>query len=391
MLCLKGLDDPLDGLFRVLPGVEGSQPEVTLAADAESGAGRSDDPRLLKEQVEKLPRGEAARRFQPNVRGVDPAVNLEARRGKPFADDPRVILIIGDVLFHLGHALFGINGLGGALHHIGDAVHLRGLPAAPELVEGNAAEHQFLRHDGERAAGSGEAGRLGKAAELDRAGSRALDLVDAVRQVLRDIRFVGRVVQDHGLVLVRIIDPFFQLIRRDSGAGGVVREAEVNDVGFLLRQLRQKMVLFAARHVNDPVPALAFLILPGAARHDVGVHVNRVDRVAHRNHVVRRENVADIARVGLRAVADEDLVDADIDAALSVVVFRNCLSQELIAAFRAVAAERLHLSHFLRRLRHGLDDRFRERKGDVADSEADDRLFRMLFRKFIDAGRDIHK
>ena len=84
-----------------------------------------------------------------------------------------------------------------------------------------------------------------------------------------------------------------------------------------------------------------------------------------------REDLLDVAAVALAAVADEDLVGRDVDAARRVVVLADRLDQEVVALLGAVAVERLALAHLVDRGVHRLDDRGRERLGDVADAEAD--------------------
>ena len=65
-----------------------------------------------------------------------------------------------------------------------------------------------------------------------------------------------------------------------------------------------------------------------AARHDVSVHINRINRVRDQHGVVRTEDVEDVAEVALGAVRDEDLVGVQVDAMRILIVADQRLVQE---------------------------------------------------------------
>ncbi len=73
-----GLDSPkrLDNIRRVS---ERRQSHVTLPCRPETGAGGRYNVRLVEKQVEEFPRADALRRFQPDIRRVDAAINLVAQ------------------------------------------------------------------------------------------------------------------------------------------------------------------------------------------------------------------------------------------------------------------------------------------------------------------------
>ena len=69
---------------------------------------------------------DAARGLEPDVGGVDAAVDGEAGFGEPFADDAGVLHVVVDDLLGLLPALVGVDRGGGLLHRVGGAVELGG-------------------------------------------------------------------------------------------------------------------------------------------------------------------------------------------------------------------------------------------------------------------------
>ena len=52
-----------------------------------------------------------------------------------------------------------------------------------------------------------------------------------------------------------------------------------------------------------------------ASAHGVGVDIDGIDGVGHGHSHVGRKDVADVAYVGFGAVANEDFIGVDVDAA----------------------------------------------------------------------------
>ena len=120
-----------------------------------------------------------------------------------------------------------------------------------------------LRHDCPTAAHSCETGGLAITAHLNCHLFGALYLVDAMRQFwVLDEGLVGAIEDDDTLVLARVVHPHFQLLTRQHGAGGVIRETEIDEVSRLGWQFRHKAVVRVTRQEDDL-----------AARHDTRVHV----------------------------------------------------------------------------------------------------------------------
>ena len=71
--------DPPHCFVDVFAGIERADAEVALAAEAEAAAGGDDDVGFFEHEVEGVPAGDAAGRFDPDVRRVHAAEDLEAR------------------------------------------------------------------------------------------------------------------------------------------------------------------------------------------------------------------------------------------------------------------------------------------------------------------------
>ena len=270
------------------------------------------------------------------------------------------------------------------------------MAAVPEGVErvgvaGGIPGDEGLRDDGVGAAGAGEAGGLGETAELDRDVAGALDLVDGVGDCgVADVGLVRAVEEDDSLVLLRVFHPRGELGLGGDGAGRVVREAEVDQVGGDRRHGRHVAVGGRALEVGDAL-VTAVDVGAGAARHDVGVDVDRVNGVGNREADVVGEDFLDVAAVALRAVGDEDFVGVDLAAAGGVIVLLHGLAQERVTLLRAVALEGGALRHLVGRGMERLDAHRRQRLGDVTDAEADHRLGRIGGDVGADALGDVAK
>ena len=370
------LQDGLDALHRLagsLSLAEGGEADVALAAGTKAGAGSGDHVGLPQQLVEEVPGAHAVGGAGPDIGGVLPAGHGEAGGGQALPDDPGVVQVVVDGLLHLSPALGAVHGLSAPLDHIGHSVELGALAAVPQAVEGGAIALQLLGDDGIGAAGAGEAGGLGEGAELDGAGAGPLDLKDGMRNGgIGDEGLVGAVVQDDGAGGVGVVHPGLQLGLGGHRAGGIVGEAQVDQVHLLLRDGGGEAVVRHAGHIDQVgPPACCRVVVPGPARHGVGVHIDGVHRVAHRHHVVHTEDVPDVAAVALGAVGDEDLIGGDVHTPGPVVVLGNGLPQEVVALLRAVAVEPLGGGHLVHRPVHGGGDGGGQRPGHVADAQPD--------------------
>ena len=136
--------------------------------------------------------------------------------------------------------------------------------------------------------------------------------------------FIGCVINDHRSYPVGIIHPLLELRFGDGGTGGIIGKAQVNDIRCLLRQLRRKIRLRRTGHVDHVTPCPRCRIVgTGPARHHIGVHIDRIHRVADRDFVVYTENLLDISGIALRPIGNKYLVGRDITAPCLVVLLRH--------------------------------------------------------------------
>ena len=191
-----------------------------------------------------------------------------------------------------------------------------------------------------------------------------------MRQVAGHEALIGGIKEEDRVVLLCEAYPLREALAVIDGAGRVVRAAEVNDVGPILRcRERQEAVLFGRHRVDD---------LPTG--HHVGVDVDRIDRIGDKHRVVFIEEIQDVAEIRLCAIRDEDLVEGELDAELLIIRLDRSL-QEIVALLRTVAMEALGPTHILRRLHHRIDDGLRQWAGDITDAHADQLIAELRMRR----------
>ena len=373
----------MQGFLAVFAPPESRQADISLAARAEADAGCGDDACLVEKSVEQTPRGRAAGRFQPDVGRVDPAVDREAHRGEPFAQEAGIGHVVVDGRTHLSLSFRGIDCLGAALRDVARAVEFGALAAVPEGIERDSPSFDvggshFLGDDRVAAAHAGEACRLGEAAYLDGHLLRSAYLVDGVGDVrFGDIGLVGGVEDDERVVGQGVVDPSLELFVGECRAGGVVRVAEVEEVDAVVGNIGDEAVGLRGGEVGDVAPFAAVVERAGASAHDVAVDVDGIDGVGDAHAVVPPEEFADVARVALGSVADEHLRGAEADAPRLEVVFEDGFNEEVVTLFRSVSAEGPCVGHVVDGPVHGFDAGRRQWLCDVADAQGDDLLPRV--------------
>ena len=233
-----------------------------------------------------------------------------------------------------------------------------------------AAAHQRLRHYGIAAPRPRKARRFGKRTEFDGAGLGAVYLVDAVGHVpVRDEALISRVEQQHRAALIRIIHPRLKLIPAVRRACGVVGAAQVNQVRlYICLRHGQKTVFPRGRRIHDT-----------PSGHHIGIHIDRIHGVGHKDGIVYIEQVQDIPDVAFRTVAHKDLVLRQHNAAPGVITHQSLL-QKAVALLGAIAVKGFFFAHLLHSGVQRIHHRRSQRQRHVADAKADDLLFRMLLR-----------
>ena len=142
------------------------------------------------------------------------------------------------------------------------------------------------------------------------------------------------------------------------------------------RQICLEAAFFIARQIFE-----AFIrptdIFPTSARHDIAVHIDRIHRIGDRDDIRFCKDLLHIADIALCAVADKDLVWGNIASAILEIMLCDRFTQEEIALLRTIAAERLHMSHFLDSLLHRFDHDRSQRLRHITDTEGNDIRIRM--------------
>ena len=257
---------------------------------------------------------------------------------------------------------------GGAapLKNIGDAVGLGGAVPHPHGVQVHAAALQVLRDYGIAEPGAGEACRLGQGADLDRAGPRSGDLKDAVGQVFLNKRFIGRVEENHRAPGVRPGDPLGKLFPVISGAGGVVRGAQIDQVRFqTLHRQGQEMIVRAGGKMHN---------LP--AGHGIGIHIGGVSRLHDQGAVRFIEQIQKVAQFVAGTAGNEHFVRSQGYPSLPVVL-RDGFAEERRPAFRHITVKAGFFTLVVHCFMQRGDDCGCQREGNVPDPHAVKMLIRV--------------
>ena len=193
-----------------------------------------------------------------------------------------------------------------------------------------------------------------------------------------DISLISGVIDDHSACLIGVIHPLLKPVLRDGGSAGIVWKTQVDKVRRLFRKFRKETIFFQAGHIDYPVEVLhVSVIFAGASRHNVGIHIYRIYRVADSYFIVNAENLLDISGIAFGPVGHKDLVSGDIAASVGIVVFRDSGSQELITEIRGVSVKSLPVRHLVDGFMKSVDHCRRQRLGHVADSETHDLILWM--------------
>ena len=208
-----------------------------------------------------------------------------------------------------------------------------------------------------------------------------------------DVGFVGGVEEDDRVIREGVFDPSRELGARGRGTCGVVRIAEVNEIHFLLGNLRYETVLRIAGQIDQPAVEAVLIGLAGVSSHDIGIHIDRINRVHHRNAIVVTKDIQDVSAVAFGSIGNKNLIIRDLKPVRAVIVFRDGVPQKLIALLGAVSTKAAALAHFINSLVHGLANGHGERLGDISDTATNEagRTFGVGVGKGFDAAIDLGK
>ena len=176
---------------------------------------------------------------------------------------------------------------------------------------------------------------------------------------------IRRIENDEGLVCKRVIDPCLEAVCVIGGTRGVVRRANVDDVG----------VHVAVGTGKEPALDVTAGKQDVVCRHDVCVDISRIHGVRNEHVRTRLDDVEEIAQVALGAVGHEDLVKADLNAQAVIEILYRLADKLITLGVIAISAERFGNAHLVHRFVHGLNDAGGEGQRHVSDTESNNTLF----------------
>ena len=172
-------------------------------------------------------------------------------------------------------------------------------------------------------------------------------------------------------MFARIIDPTRKLLARCYRTSRIVGETEIHHINLPLRRLGHEIVFHGARQICDSFIAAIIPRTPGMAGHDIGIDINRVNRIGDRDFVLMSKDIQDVAAIAFRSVRDENLIVTDVDSSVAIIRLRDFAPQEFVALFWAVAAKCFADAELLHRLLHCGDGNCWQWLRHVADSAPD--------------------
>ena len=145
--------------------------------------------------------------------------------------------------------------------------------------------------------------------------------------LLGNISFVGSIINDDCTIFICIINPLLKLGFSDCRPGGVIGEAEVNDIRHFLGKLGSKIVVCGTRHVDHIAPCLRRLIIStGSACHHIGIHIHGINRIADSDLIVNTEDFLNITGIAFGTIRYKDFISGNITASLLIIILCNGIS-----------------------------------------------------------------
>ena len=299
------------------------------------------------------------------------AIDGESEEREALADELGILHVVLDGGTYLLLTFRGEDGFSTTLGDVAGTIEFAALATIPEGVEAcSVGTLQLFGDNGIATTYTCESCCLREAAELDGTFLRSFNLVDGVGQgVILNEGLVSGIVEDECLFSKGVIDPFCQLLLGDDSTSRVIGVTEIDDVKMLCWDVACKAVASMTGDIFDV-----------ASSHDVGVHIDGIDRVCDAHEVVGREDVSNITCVALGTIADKHLFAVELDAPRSEVVLDDGINEEVVTVFRTIAPECLAVGTFIHSTMHRLDGCIRQGTGHVTDAQTDDvRLWMFCF------------
>ena len=273
--------------------------------------------------------------FEPDIRGILSACIPDSQTGQGICDYFGIVLIIGNIFPYLLHAFLLEHRSRAFLYNVRHAVKLGGLPSQPHMVQGHPFPLKCHRHHGIPTTGPGKARRFGKGTEFNRALFGPVDFINGSGKIVfLDKSLISGVKQNHRPAIRGIVDPLFQLLFGVDSTCGIIGGTQINEVCLhLFVGHRQKTVFLVGVQIYD---------LP--ARHEIGVHIDRIDRIWDQDGIVHIKKIQDIAQVAFSPIADENFVWIQMHAPDRIMAADGSF-QKRIPLFRAVSMKGIFMAH----------------------------------------------
>ena len=108
---------------------------------------------------------------------------------------------------------------------------------------------------------------------------------------------VSGIEENDRIILLGVLHPSLELLASRDSTGGVVRKAEVDDVGFLGGHIGDEAVGRIALEIKQAGVGAFFIGIAGVAGHDIGVDIDRVNRIGDGDGVAVPEDIENVAGV----------------------------------------------------------------------------------------------
>ena len=212
---------------------------------------------FVEQLVKKGPAVDSSGCLQPDIGGIDSAVDGDSDGFETLAEQPRIVEVETDQVGNLLLALGAVGRLGAALHGIGDPVELGAVPTVPQSMDVDAFARgggagQLVRDHRTGTADAGEPGVFAEAPELDRHFPGAVDFIDRMRNFgVGDVRLVGGVEENDRIVFTGEFHPGGERLAAGHRPGGIVGVAEVDQVDGSVGQGGHEVVFGGDRKIDQ--------------------------------------------------------------------------------------------------------------------------------------------